>query len=1170
MDASATTTRLIFEVGQAFSKLQAKLGSDAAFETVARQLGWPIAELPTPLTDLLPTLQALQASLLAVSDAPSPTTIQAVLTAVQQTYAAIKNLKNASFNLGFDAPTLAAFKAEFPQQLLTLLLLEYLARWQPKLYGLLKGAGLITNEVVLASGARPGFTRQSLNLHLLGSLLTAPSTFWQQVYGWQSTGFLYDKLVLLVSEMLYRLGLSTTLKEADYELLASVNDDPLPDLPGPVHAVQVNLLNVISAAGNFTLDIDLLPVLGAAADYQGLALAVQTGGVLDKTIPLSEEYALRLAGEASLTAGIGVQVRPNQPLQIVGLDGTTGSVSGRLEAALTKTKSGEAGALPQRLLRTPGNTELTYESITWKIGALASTTAAADLYTELKINALRFAAGDGDSDSFLSQVLKNFYFKTDLSVGLSKVKGFYFDSAGGLSTKQKKTFKLGPVQLNNVAFAVETVNSFTYLTVASDLVAELGPLTASLSGVGLKAGIKYDANGGDIGPFSTDIAVQGPSGVGITVQSDVLTGGGYLYLDAAHHKYAGAATLKLKLGKADINLNALGLLQTELPGRPDAYSLLLLITATFTPIQLGLGFTLNGVGGLLGINRAADTSYLRGLVRQGQLDKLLFPANVMANPTDALATVDQAFPTTEGRYIIGLMGRLGWGVPTSLLTLDLALLVELPAPVRLLILGVLQASLPSKTNELLKLRADFLGSVDFGAKKVAFDATLSESRILVYSLSGDLAFRFYQGANPVFLLSAGGFHPNFQPPAAADLPAMRRLTLALSQGGNLRLTLASYFAVTSNTVQFGARLDLYFNLRLGLHVEGHFGLDTLFQFSPFRLEAHVDAGVAIKRGNSELLGIHLSLNVTGPGPWHVWGSASFRIWFVKISVDVNGYIGSAAPAPTLPAPDVRTPLLAALASPSAWEVVAPAPALPGGVALRPAAVAAGQLFLDPRGALALRQHVAPLGVQLEKYGNDPTAPTGGRRFDLLSLQVGRRTYAAGTAGVDVEREFFAPDQFRRLSEAERLSLPSFQLLPSGLRVTSLGGFARAAVATRRVVTYEQLLYQGAATGTAAGGTLAPLTGAQPSARRLGQLARGGALGRAVQASQPSARAAQPVGWAETAYAVVAAATLLPYPDPVSGKAQDHFDTQVQAEQYCRAQPTAAELLVVPAYQLALA
>ena len=56
-----------------------------------------------------------------------------------------------------------------------------------------------------------------------------------------------------------------------------------------------------------------------------------------------------------------------------------------------------------------------------------------------------------------------------------------------------------------------------------------------------------------------------------------------------------------------------------------------IISAQFTPIQLGFGFTLNGVGGMVGINRAIDTTALANLVRAGQSEELLFPKNVVAD-----------------------------------------------------------------------------------------------------------------------------------------------------------------------------------------------------------------------------------------------------------------------------------------------------------------------------------------------------------------------------------------------------------------------------------------------------------------------------------------------------------------------------------------------------------
>lgn len=1200
MEATGTTASLLREVGQLYSSLQDNLNSDEAFQSLAQQLGWDLDEVPVPVAGLLPLLEQLEASVQALVAEATVSTAEAVETDLAAVFAAIKALSTATYAFSFDAST---FKAEFPKQLGSFLIINYLATKHPKLYGILQGIGLIDSVFVPADGGRPAFMRKSLNLALLAEVVSDPGALWRAIYGWQGTHFIYDKLVMVVAEMLYRLGWPAYLGEADYGLLASVTPDSLPASLPYISAVGVDIFNTSTSLGSFFLSLGLLPVLDASGGYKGLAITARAAGVTDRKIALNEVYSLLLTGSANLSQGIGVQVIPDQPLSIKGVGGSAGTIQGKLEAALVRTPSKQTGT-QALLLSTPGNTQLSYESITWKIGALANNTAA-DLYTELKINALRFASGPGDNDSFLSRVLENFSFKTDLSVGLSKAKGFYFDSTGSLKTKQIKNISLGPVQVNNVTFLVETVNSFTYLTVVADLVANLGPVRTSLSGVGLKAGLKYDANGGDIGPFSTDIAVKVPTGVGIAIDSDPIKGGGFLYLDPAHHQYAGVAQLTFK---ETINLSALGLLQTELPGQPGAYSLLLLITAQFAPMQLGLGFTLRGVGGLVGINRAADPNYLRGLVRGGELDKLLFPANVLDNPAGVLAVVDLAFPATGGRYVIGLLGQVGWGTP-ELISLELALLVELPAPVRLLLLGVLLAQLPTRENTLLQLRADFLGSLDLAAKRVAFDATLSQSYLWKFTLTGDMAFRLFQGNQPVFVLSAGGFHPSFQPPAGAGLPTLRRLTLSLARGEDLRLMLASYFALTANTIQFGAHLDLHYAICRGLHVEGHFGFDVLFQLHPFHLEAHVEAGVAIKHGDTELLSLYLSLSVSGPSPWHVWGEASFRIWFIRIRVDVDATIGSGATAePALAPPDVATPLRAALRAATSWQVEAPpAPARPGGVVLRPAAsagggattAATGPVLLDPRGGLSLRQRVTPLGVTLQQYGSNPLPPVGGQRFDLLGVRLGSAFYplsdrpaGAGAGSAEAVRDFFAPGQYLRLTDGQKLSRPSFELLAQGLRLRSLAGLVGAAQgATRRVVAYEQLLLDGQATGTASGGTqpsglVAGGAGtARLSAASFARLAKGGVLGQQVQAQRPAARAPAPVGWAADSYVVVEAATLaryVPAPPPPgpgtapAGAASPDFGSQLEAEQYVlarqQADPTLTPdaLLVVPAYQLLLA
>jgi hypothetical protein len=1165
MEALATTSKLLLEAGRAFSGLRDYFRDDESFQILAQDLGWDLAELPAPLANLLPVLEQLENRLLAVVQDPSLTTLAAAQTALTTAYAALQDLAQQTYT--FATVDAAAFKNEFPQQLINLALVDYLAQRHSRIYAVLLGAGLITREVVPATISRLSYLRKSFNLQALAALLQQPTDIWKTLYGW-GTDFAYGRLALVVTEMLNRLGWDADIANADYELLTSVNPLPLPVPLPTTKAVYVSLFDRDTDRGELHLSAQLLPVLNAAGNYEGLALAVQALGTVADTIDLGSQFELSLTGGASLTAGLCLQIQPNQELIIKALS-SAAAVSGKVEVALQRLPGGVAGT-PQLLLRTPGNTELTYETITWKVGVLASTTAGADFYTELKISALRFASGEGDNDSFLSQVLKSFNFETDLSVGLSKAKGFYFDLSGGLTTRQTKNIFLGPVHLTNVGFAVETANGFTYLTVGSDVQAELGPFQVNISGLGLKAGLRYSASGGNIGPFSTDIAFKQPTSLGISVETDAVTGGGLLYFDPANYKYAGVATLNIK---NKIKVNALGLLQTQLPNNRPGYSFLLLITAEFTPIQLGLGFKLSGIGGLVGINRTANTDYLRGVVRRGEINSLLFPRNVLDNPGAALATADASFPATEGRYVFGLMAKIEWGTP-ALITLDMGVIIELPAPVRLIVLGSLQAVLPDKNKAILRLRADFVGVVDFGAKTAAFDATLVDSRILSYTLTGDMAFRLHWGDQPVFILTAGGFHPAFQPPANANLPTLRRLTLALANSNDFRLILQTYLAVTSNTVQIGARLDLFVDLPFDFYVEGYLYFDTLFQFNPFRLALEIGAGVAVKRKGKTKLSLHLRLAVSGPAPWHVNGEISFKIIF-KVKFRINrSFGGGAAPQP-LPDVRVRELYLEALANPANWEVEVPASGTAGTVALRGAADPA-RLLVDPSGALVVRQKVLPLGYRMERYGN--ARPVGGNQFSITSVQLGTgaNVLVLPATALGEIADFFAPSQFRQMRDAEKLSAPSFQAMRSGVRVNALKGF-EGGNATVQKAEYE-LIVLGATpatdNGIVAEANAAIAAPASEQRKRVSmpaeqfqQLAKNSAIGRSYEQATPSFQAPEQVYWREDNYALARASTFTRYGTVFY---PNEAEATAALQKAVRDDPgLGGELLVVPAYQLEL-
>src|SRR5205823_6824420 len=118
-------------------------------------------------------------------------------------------------------------------------------------------------------------------------------------------------------------------------------------------------------------------------------------------------------------------------------------------------------------------------------------------------------------------------------------------------------------------------------------------------------------------------------GIGFSLDAGIVKGGGFLSLDPARGEYAGA----LQLVFADfLGLSAIGLITTKLPDGSPGFSLLIVITADFgAGIELGFGFTLLAVGGLLGLNRSMLFQPLMDAIRNDSIESVMFPHDVVAN-----------------------------------------------------------------------------------------------------------------------------------------------------------------------------------------------------------------------------------------------------------------------------------------------------------------------------------------------------------------------------------------------------------------------------------------------------------------------------------------------------------------------------------------------------------
>src|SRR5439155_9966724 len=123
------------------------------------------------------------------------------------------------------------------------------------------------------------------------------------------------------------------------------------------------------------------------------------------------------------------------------------------------------------------------------------------------------------------------------------------------------------------------------------------------------------------------------------------------FFDPEEEQYAGVLQLSFKA----IGITAIGLLTTRLPdpsgpagATKKGFSLLVIITIDLPPIQLGYGFTLNGVGGLMGIHRRMVVEALRNGVRDGSVNAILFPQDVIARAPQIISQLRSIFPPAEG------------------------------------------------------------------------------------------------------------------------------------------------------------------------------------------------------------------------------------------------------------------------------------------------------------------------------------------------------------------------------------------------------------------------------------------------------------------------------------------------------------------------------------------
>lgn len=887
---------------------------------------------------------------------------------------------------GMNAAEVAMFAQELPKNLLGHVVIGRLERSLPSLIGLLNLLGII--EYVPSLGVprdptHPPFVSKRLQLQNLGKALSAPKDLIQAQLKWGAPDFDGSLLLPRLADALSLAGM---------------------------HARFENIETPFIDAGMFTLTLDPATAPPALA----FRLLYDVPSNLDITLPLTKLWSLRLQSRGSFAAGLEATAKPPANISIK-------PAPGPKPEGLFVTFSAKP-ATQILILGQTGGTRLQVASIVFRAGF--DVNAGAGVLTAEPNIRVEFAGGKAVIDvekvsGMLAGLLGVDKFESNFSIDFdfSLERGLRFGASPHLQKQIAADISLGPLLVNALTLDVGIEGGALPVAVLADLEATLGPLTLSLTGLGFVVNVSFPPDShGNLGPLNLGFDFKLPTGIGISLDAGPATGGGFLLLDPVGHRYGGVLHLKLSF----VSVTAFGVFELGPGGEP---SFVAVLGIRFNPgIQLSFGFALQGVGGLVGINRQANADLLRERLASGASGNVLFCDDPLRKASSLLSDLAMFFPASPTGFLVGPTLQITWLAP--LVRLDVGIVLQFPGPSKILLLGSLRAMIGTDESlALLYVRMDFMGAIDMGAQLISFDAQLVNSHALgILHLTGGAALRIGYGSSPYVVLTIGGFHPRFDP-APLRLPVIPRLGASLDASFlvQLYLRVELYLAFTSNTLQAGAHVQA--GMELGpLSAEGHFDFDALLQFRPFWFEADFSAGFAVKAFGISFASVDIDGYINGPGPVVIHARGSVRRLGIKVSGSATFELG----ADNKDAP----PAIASVVNALAGELNSASNLRAGGED-RGVILATGRplptgVMVLPRGSLIWEQKRAPLKTIIQ-------------RFEGVALQGPAHELhvspPAGWTATD-EQDWFSPGSFATLDlkASETLNNATFQQLPSGVQI----------------------------------------------------------------------------------------------------------------------------------------
>lgn len=969
----------------------------------AKQLGGLIS-------DLVSAIDSEDVASIASSSIELAQTIINTIEGIDALSASIQSLSGPT---GIPAATLNKFASELPGRLIDFLIVRNL-ELIPVIPEMLEFVGGIERNIGNPGSIDPNlpeFTEYKFHVDKLATFIQSPVDQLNDLYDWGGNSFNGTKLLPVLQDLFGKAGFPAVVDTS----------------------VSPNVLDFVVGEISPRTDVD----------PKGIEIKLIKSVEIDQAIPFNQggDWQLEAIVDGDLEASTSLTIQPDDKITF-----KPPSASANGEYGL-RFRSGRADGTPFIIFGQAGASRLEVKEFileaTTKFNFGSGGAATGPWVIAGDVKGGKLIIDTSSADGFIGTLLSGIKLENDFDVGLgfSSVQGLFFHGSSVLEVRLNIHLALGPIDINGLYLSFGLEDNKFPIGLATDIKASLGPLVLIVENFGIKALISVpDDRQGNAGPIDFELGFKPPNGVGLSVDAGVVKGGGYLYFDFDKQEYAGVLELSIA---GIVSVKAIGLITTKMPDGSPGFSLLLIITAEFgAGFQLGYGFTLLGVGGLLGLNRTMLLEPIAAGIRTGGINSIMFPPDPVANAPRIISDLRTYFPVYEGKFLIGPMAKIGWGTPT-LISIAFGLIIEIPGNVA--IVGVLRITLPEEHFPIVEINVGFIGALEFDRSRIWFFAALFQSRILFMTLEGSMGLLMDFSDNPNFVLSVGGFHPQFSPPPL-PFPNPQRIRIDVLRTAAARITAEAYFAVTTNTVQFGCRAELFYGID-GFNIHGSLSFDALFQFSPFRFVIDISFSVGMDVFGVGVFSVRLKLQLSGPAPWNARGKATLSIdlWLFSIDISVNFDISwGEAENPKLPAINAIPLLVSEYDKADNWTARIPASLTPL-VSLRKLDTNLEQLVLHPLGTLQISQKAVPLGIRVDKVGNNPVEDA-----HMFSLEVASPDLRQNAEAL----ERFAIAQYQNMSDADKLSRPAFQEIEAGVELEFDGKQFGSSKVTKRIVRYE--------------------------------------------------------------------------------------------------------------------